>query len=152
MLLLRYEYYFEGKSIFPRLQVVVSAHSGLIFSNSPNLTYDVNNDVINSSEENWFFDPMTSSLWRHHYDPDNLKLGWVRMNIYMSCFDLSNPCGNLKKCACVVLKNDFPVPLSCESIKPVSPVTMGHASRGWLPSTCVLIPSLLRKMRVGIIE
>ena len=29
--------------------VVVSAHSGLIFSNSPNLTYDVNDDVINSS-------------------------------------------------------------------------------------------------------
>ena len=46
------------------------------------------------------------------------------MNIYMSRFDLSNPCGNLKKCTCVVLKNDFPVPLSCESIKPVSPVTM----------------------------
>ena len=32
--------------------VVVSAHSGLIFSNSPNLTYDENDDVINSSEEN----------------------------------------------------------------------------------------------------
>ena len=29
------------------MKVVVSAHSGLIFSNSPNLTYDVN-DVINS--------------------------------------------------------------------------------------------------------
>ena len=30
------------------MKVVVSAHSGLIFSNSPNLTYDVNDDVINS--------------------------------------------------------------------------------------------------------
>ena len=42
--------------------VVVSAHSGLIFSNSPNLTYDVNDDVISSSQEYWLFDPMTSSL------------------------------------------------------------------------------------------
>ena len=116
-------------------------------------------DVIIITITTW---PMTSSilarsidfliLWRHHYHPDNLKVDWVRMNIYLSRFDLSNPCDNLKKCACVVLKNDFPVPLSCESIKPVSPVAMGHASRGWLPSTCVLIPWLLRKMRVGIME
>ena len=31
---------FEKKGMI----VVVSAHSGLIFSNSPNLTYDVNDD------------------------------------------------------------------------------------------------------------
>ena len=87
-----------------------------------NLTYEVNDDVINCSKEN------------------------------LSRFNLSNPCGNLKKCACVVLKNDFPVPLSCESIKTISPVVMGHALRGWLPSTCVMIPWLLWKMRVGIIK